>query len=150
MNTYAAMTDNMTSGTPAALWGGNIDMSSMPAWSHSLIAENVLFTRNVIAMNPEIMKEDGTVDLSSVQNTPLMYPTDVQDAVQNAGVSTTSSGSSASSGVAGTASTSAAGTTSTGAAAAASTPTAKSSGTRSTGPKALAILAVGLATVLVL
>lgn len=37
----------------------------------------MLYTRNFLASNPEVLKEDGTIDLSSAASTPLMIPQDV-------------------------------------------------------------------------
>jgi plastocyanin len=79
---YAAYTDTQTSSNPgAAKWGGNIDLTSLPEWSHSLVAENVLYTRNFIAANAETLKEDGSVDLSASGSTPLMIPQDLSAAL---------------------------------------------------------------------
>ncbi|KAK7014900.1 Phytocyanin domain-containing protein [Favolaschia claudopus] len=76
---YAAYSNNITASNDAAsAWGGNMDMSSMPDWSRSLFATNVLFTRAVLGMNPDVLKGDNSIDLSSVAKTPLMVPTDIQ------------------------------------------------------------------------
>lgn len=74
--------------TKAASWGGNIDMGSLPTWSHQYVAENVLFTRNFLASNSEVMKPNGFIDLSSASSTPLMIPQDLGAALSSA--STTS------------------------------------------------------------
>jgi len=141
LNTYASITDAATTGSRAATWGGNIDISSMPDWSQSLVAENVLYTRNLLASNPDIFKEDGTIDLSNVPNTPLMYPADVDSAVQKAGATSTASDSPSSTSVASAAA-------ETGSSNDSAAPQSKSSnGASSTAPKALAVLVVVLATV---
>lgn len=68
----------------AARWGGNIDVASLPPWSHPMVAENVMYTRSFLASNPETMKDDGSIDLGSSANTPLMIPQDVSVALSNA------------------------------------------------------------------
>jgi plastocyanin len=79
-STQAAMsyTSNVTANaSSAASWGMNMNMSGMPSWSQQYMAENVLFTQALIALNPETMLPDGSVDFSNVSSTPLMVPTDV-------------------------------------------------------------------------
>ena len=66
-------------------------MSSLPAWSHSFVAENVLYTRNFLASNSEVLQDDGSIDLGSASSTPLMIPQDVSAALANAGSTTSSS-----------------------------------------------------------
>jgi hypothetical protein len=98
-STQAAMsyTSNITANqSSAASWGMNIDMSGMPSWSQQYTAENVLFTRAFLGMNPETMNADGSVDLSSLSNSAVMVPTDVAASMSNAD-STGSYGSPASS-----------------------------------------------------
>jgi plastocyanin len=75
--TYLAAADMVTkNNTFAAGWGGNMDVGSLPEWSHSEVAKNVAYTRAFLASNPETIKDDR-VDLSSAQNgTPLMFPQD--------------------------------------------------------------------------
>ena len=81
---YAAYTDMQTANNSAASkWGGNIDLSSLPEWSHSLVAENVLYTRNFLAANAETLKDDGSVDLSAAGSTPLMIPQDLSAVLAN-------------------------------------------------------------------
>ncbi|KAJ7685143.1 hypothetical protein DFH06DRAFT_968538 [Mycena polygramma] len=78
LSAYAAYSSNITSNNQAASeWGTNFDMASMPDWSHSLFATNVLFTRAVLGMNSEILKPDNSIDLSSTASTPLMLPMDI-------------------------------------------------------------------------
>ncbi|KAF7338330.1 Phytocyanin domain-containing protein [Mycena venus] len=78
LSAYAAYSSNVTSNNDAAAkWGANFDMANMPDWSHSLFATNVLFTRAVLGMNSEVLQADGSTDLSSVANTPLMLPMDI-------------------------------------------------------------------------
>ncbi|KAG5353949.1 hypothetical protein J132_07547 [Termitomyces sp. J132] len=84
---YASYTSNQTTNNLAASeWGGSIDLSALPSWAHELVVENVLFTRTLLASNPEILKEDGTIDLSSTGSTPLMIPQDVGADLNNAAV----------------------------------------------------------------
>jgi plastocyanin len=92
-STQAAMsyTSNVTSNSSASSWGMNIDMSGMPSWSQQYTAENVLFTRAFLGMNPETMNSDGSVDLSALGSSAVMVPTDVAASMDNAGNSTSSS-----------------------------------------------------------
>ncbi|KAJ3900149.1 hypothetical protein F5879DRAFT_809708 [Lentinula edodes] len=93
--TYASYTSNQTSGSAGANWGANIDMSNMPSWAYDAVVENVMFTRNVLAMNPDIMNADGSVNLASIGSTPMMVPPDVGSAL-NAASSPSSDSSSTS------------------------------------------------------
>ncbi|KAG6889315.1 hypothetical protein C0995_001971 [Termitomyces sp. Mi166 len=84
---YASYTSNKTTNSLAASkWGGSIDLSALPVWAQAAAAENVLYTRNFLASNPEVLKEDGSVDLSSAAATPLMIPQDVGADLNNAAV----------------------------------------------------------------
>jgi plastocyanin len=79
---YAAYTAKQTEGNArAARWGGNIDMSQVPDWAQASVVENVLFTRNFLAKNPETLKDDGSIDLSSAGTTPLVIPQDIAAAL---------------------------------------------------------------------
>ncbi|KAF9451069.1 hypothetical protein P691DRAFT_664046 [Macrolepiota fuliginosa MF-IS2] len=83
---YAAITTNMTqNNTVASHWGGNIDVATLPGWSQPLVAENVMYTRNFLATNPEAIKQDGSVDLGNAGSTPLMFPQDVSAELNGAG-----------------------------------------------------------------
>jgi len=83
--TYAALTKQGTANnTAAAGWGSNIDLAGLPEWSHSFVAENILFTRNFLASNPETLKDNGVIDLGTSQSTPLMIPQDVAAALNTA------------------------------------------------------------------
>lgn len=88
---YASYTEAQTGNTPAANWGSNIDMSTLPDWSQQYVAENVMYTRNFLAANAEVLKDDGSVDLSAAGSTPLMIPEDLSAALSNAGSSSSSS-----------------------------------------------------------
>ncbi len=80
-----------------------MDIGSMPEWAHASVMENVLYTRNLLAANPDILKDDGSVDLSSMSTTPMMIPADVTAALQNAASADGASGSSDSAAATGTA-----------------------------------------------
>ncbi|KAJ6630760.1 hypothetical protein B0H10DRAFT_1773941 [Mycena sp. CBHHK59/15] len=109
LSAYAAYSSNVTSNNEqAANWGSSFDMESMPAWSHSLFAANVLYTRAVIAKNAEIIKPDNSLDLSSVANTPLMLPMDISPALNAAAAAPSSSDAAAASTPVGAAATAAA------------------------------------------
>jgi len=58
-------------------------MAALPEWSHQYVAENVLYTRNFLAANAEVLK-DGAVDLSAAGTTRLMIPQDLSAALVNA------------------------------------------------------------------
>jgi len=86
ISAYATHVTQVTANdSKAAKWGGNIDMASLPEWSHSYVAENVLYTRSFLASNSEVMKDDGSIDLSAAGSTPLMIPQDIGAALNNAG-----------------------------------------------------------------
>ncbi|PFH54391.1 hypothetical protein AMATHDRAFT_135686 [Amanita thiersii Skay4041] len=87
ISAYSAMIDkatnkNDTRSVIASRWGGNIDMASLPDWSHSLVAENVLYTRNFLAVNPDVINDDGSLDLSD--KSPKMIPMDLSAAIAQA------------------------------------------------------------------
>jgi len=65
---YAYQQNISNGNTMADSWGSNIDMSNMPSWSMQYIAENMLYTRSVLAANPEVMQADGTINMSSAQS----------------------------------------------------------------------------------
>jgi len=75
--TWAAVSTNATANNAqAGQWGDNFDMSAIPDWAQSSFAANVMYTRTLIGMNPDIYST-GAVDLSSVASTPLMLPVDI-------------------------------------------------------------------------
>jgi hypothetical protein len=91
ISAYASYTSKSTANNfKAGNWGANIDMASLPNWSHSFVAENVLYTRNFLASNTEVLKDDGSIDLSG--STPLMIPQDISAALANASPTSTTSG----------------------------------------------------------
>jgi plastocyanin len=84
VSAYASYTTKTTANNiRAAGWGGNIDMSSLPDWSRSFVAENVLYTRNFLASNSEVLQENGFIDLSTSGSTPLMIPQDISAVLAN-------------------------------------------------------------------
>ncbi|KAF8201418.1 hypothetical protein BJ912DRAFT_843077 [Pholiota molesta] len=93
---YSAIVAKATTGNAlAATWGSNIDMGGLPEWSHEFIAENVLYTRNFLAANSEVLQNDGSVNLGAAGSNPLMIPQDLSAALSNASPAS-STGSSAS------------------------------------------------------
>lgn len=90
-------TNSMTAGSVAAAnWGANMDMSNMPAWAQSAFAENVLYTRAFLGANPDVLKSDGSVDLSAASTNAMMLPQDVAAAAAS-GTSSSSAAQSATS-----------------------------------------------------
>lgn len=90
-------TNTMTAGSVAAAnWGANMDMSNMPAWAQSAFAENVLYTRAFLGANPDVLKSDGSVDLSAASTNAMMLPQDVAAAAAS-GTSSSSAAQSATS-----------------------------------------------------
>ncbi|KAF8959046.1 hypothetical protein BDZ97DRAFT_1923192 [Flammula alnicola] len=82
---YAAYTQTQTANNSnAASWGKNIDLATLPEWSHQYVAENVLYTRNFLAANPEVLQDDGSVNLGASGSTPLMIPQDLSAVLSNA------------------------------------------------------------------
>lgn len=84
LSAYAAVVDKNTEGNSFARnWGSSLEIGALPTWAQSLAAENIYYTRSVLAANPEIVRE-GSIDLGSVSNTPLMIPNDVSVELANA------------------------------------------------------------------
>lgn len=100
-STQAALTysSNVTmNNTVASNWGSSMDMNAVPGWAQSYMMENIMYTRNMIAMNPEVVSPNGNIDLSLLSNNPMMIPTDVAAAArQNNAESSTPSSSATSS-----------------------------------------------------
>ncbi|KAJ3573968.1 hypothetical protein NP233_g2094 [Leucocoprinus birnbaumii] len=136
ISAYAAVTTNMTmNNTVASNWGGNIDVKSFPEWSQPMVAENVLYTRNFLAANPNTIKDDGTVDLGNANGSQLMIPQDIGNALNNANTSPSSAASAPSA-------------SSVPASAASSAPSASqsTSGAATTSPKLIVALAAAAAS----
>jgi len=91
---YAASASNISSNPMAASWGANMSMGSMPEWSQSLFAENVLYTRAFLAANPSVMQADGSIDMSAA-NGSWTLPQDISAALSSNTTSTASSSSTA-------------------------------------------------------
>jgi len=89
MASYSSM---MTmNNTLAANWGSSMDMSQMPTWAQPYMAQNVMYTRNFLAANPDVLAADGSVNLGNAGSNPLMIPMDITQAANNAASSTSSS-----------------------------------------------------------
>jgi len=83
---YATYTNSQTeSNQAAAAWGSSMDMSSLPAWSHSYVAENIMYTRNFLAANTEVMMSDGKIDMGKIDKTRLTLPRDFSAALNSTG-----------------------------------------------------------------
>jgi plastocyanin len=67
----------------AARWGSNANFSALPEWAHTYMAENIAYSRLFLASNPDVITEDGRVDLGMAK-APLMWPTDAGNAMRNA------------------------------------------------------------------
>lgn len=86
---YAAYAAKLTEGNPAAArWGGGMSLDAYPDWAQASVVENVLFTRAFLAKNPETLKEDGSIDLSTATSTPLVIPEDISAALASSGTAT--------------------------------------------------------------
>jgi len=101
ISAYSSMVSNMTNtkdsrSVMASNWGGSINMASLPSWSHSMVAENILYTRHFLHANPDVVNSGGAVDLSVSSQHPMMIPMDLSAAIQQAdAVPSTSPSSSA-------------------------------------------------------
>lgn len=67
--------------TVASGWGADVDMSAVPEWAREPLAENIMYTQNLIAMNPDVVTPEGKISVGT--DAPLMLPNDVA-AVNNA------------------------------------------------------------------
>ncbi|XP_006458164.1 hypothetical protein AGABI2DRAFT_190521 [Agaricus bisporus var. bisporus H97] len=86
LSAYAAYVNDVTQNNiGASNWGGNMDVKDVPGWAHASVAKNVMYNRAFAALNPDIMNEDGTMDLSKAGNTPLMFPKGMNEVLSNAG-----------------------------------------------------------------
>ncbi|OSD01591.1 hypothetical protein PYCCODRAFT_1412280 [Trametes coccinea BRFM310] len=107
MAAMMAYTDRMTANnTKAASWGANLDMASVPTELHEVFLQNVMYTRAFLGANPEVLKDDGSIDLNS-HGAPMKLPTDMAT-VNNAVDSQPSAQAAASTGAAAPAASSAA------------------------------------------
>jgi plastocyanin len=135
LTAYNAYTRNNTEGKAGANWGSSIDLAGVPDWAQPLVYENVMFTRNLLAMNPDIVKEDGSIDLSSMDKTPIMIPQDVGAQLNAAGNGSGSGNDNGNTGATGTSQTSAA-------AAATTQPTSNSASIKASPKILVAVIAV--------
>jgi plastocyanin len=81
----------------AAGWGGSMDMSTLPSWSHQYVVQNTLYTRTFLASNPEVLNSDGSINLGNAGSNPLMIPQDISS-ISNAAAAASSSSPAATSG----------------------------------------------------
>lgn len=88
-----ASTKNFTG--PASTWGGGIDISGMSGWAQSAMVENVMFTRSVMAANPNAI-QNGQLDLGSIDLANLMIPPDVAALAASTGTTSATPSSAAS------------------------------------------------------
>lgn len=104
LSAYSAYTSNITSNNAAASsWGAEFDMSALPEWAHGVFATNVMYTRAVMGMNPDIINANNAVDLAPVAQTPLMLPNDISGALNAAAAAPASDASATPAGAAATA-----------------------------------------------
>lgn len=76
LSAMSSYTNSVAASVPGAnTWGTNMDMGSMPSWSYKYMAENVLYARAFMAMNPDVISDDGQINMDV--NAPLMFPTDL-------------------------------------------------------------------------
>ena len=78
-------------------WGGKYNVSAVPSWAQGELMQNIMFTRMFLAMNPETLQSDGSIDMSG-SKAPLSFPSDISGALagNNAASSTPDVGSSSS------------------------------------------------------
>jgi plastocyanin len=82
----------------AASWGGSMDMSTLPSWSHQYFVQNTLYTRTFLASNPEVLNADGSISLGNAGSNPLMIPQDISAVVKSSNSTASASSASATSG----------------------------------------------------
>jgi len=78
MNAYMEMMKTKSPG--ATNWGNNLDMNGVPSWAQQSMGENIMFTRNFLAANPEVMDKAGKVDLGKAGDAPFVIPKDLATA----------------------------------------------------------------------
>ncbi|KAI0341708.1 hypothetical protein BDW22DRAFT_265127 [Trametopsis cervina] len=106
-------------------WGSGYDVNSVPASAQSSMMSNIMYTRTFLAMNPEALQADGSIDMSG-SRAPLQFPADISGALSNNAASSTPEAASSSSAASSSAATSAS------ASSASATPSGKTSGARGT------------------
>jgi len=90
LKTYASITDSKVGNDgPAASWGGSIDIGKMDPEFQSLAAANVLYTRNILAMNADTIWKNNQIDLSGIagNESSLMVPPDIERTLKDASAS---------------------------------------------------------------
>ena len=108
--TQAMFVANKTAGTTAANWGGNLDMSNVPAEMQEQFIQNVWQTRLMFAANPGMM--EGGMGAVNPSGSPVTVPADISQMTgntdpshnTNTGSGTSTSTTSAPAGVAGSSS----------------------------------------------
>ncbi|KAK7693599.1 hypothetical protein QCA50_003168 [Cerrena zonata] len=89
LSAMSSYTNSVAASVPGAnTWGTNMDMAQMPSWSYKYMAENVLYARTFMAMNPDVITQDGNINMDTTA--PLMFPTDLST-VNNAAAGSPSS-----------------------------------------------------------
>lgn len=84
LQAYSSIVDKEVAGKAGANWGSSLDLAGMPEWAYGLAAENIMYTRSLIARNQDIVQENGSLDLSNIAASPLSVPDDVVDTLNNA------------------------------------------------------------------
>jgi len=74
---WSQMTQNTQGNDKVANWGGSFDMSKIPEANKADYVANVMYTRTLLAANPELLKDDGRIDLSTAPKVPLKVPQDI-------------------------------------------------------------------------
>jgi len=65
----------------AQSWAGSMSMSGIPSYMYQPMLENVMYFRQFIAANPDIVSDDGTISLSNAGDSPLLFPQDISAAL---------------------------------------------------------------------
>lgn len=88
LKTYANITTNNIGDTgPGATWGSSIDIGKLEPDMQEMAAFNILYTRNVLAMNGDNIWKNNAIDLSGMNNgTGVMFPPDIASALQQSNV----------------------------------------------------------------
>jgi plastocyanin len=89
MASYSSM--QTMNNSMAANWGSGMDMSAMPTWAMPYMAANVMYTRTLLAANPDVMAADGTVNMGNTNGAPINVPADITQAANNAANNSSSS-----------------------------------------------------------
>jgi hypothetical protein len=77
MASYYSYTQSMVANNAAAsTWGDNVDLAALPDWARPEMAGNIMYMKNLIAMNPDVVGADGKVTVGG-SDAPMMLPNDV-------------------------------------------------------------------------